>query len=169
MNDLIISKGTIIFDPVNRTKKHFKQSSWKKSAIIMVNDDSYLYYQWFIEKRFPFIQGVKGDTNWLNPPLRGTHVTIINDKISDNDSWNLLKKKYNGQEVHFFFNWEGLRNNGEHWYFKVECPVGQSIRDEGHLGKPYFDFHMTIGLVPEESKIKREHNNHVRNILIKTP
>jgi len=169
--DIIQSSGKLIFDPINRTKKHNKQSSWKRTAMIVINDDTYQYYQWLIEKRFPFIQGVKGDTNWLNPPLRGSHVTIINDKINTENfteqNYNKAKKLYNGKEIFFFFNWEGLRNNGEHIYFKVECPMGMEIRKTAGLSKPYFDFHITIGLVPKESEIKKKHLLNVQNYMIK--
>lgn len=165
-NQIIIGKGILEFDPINRTKKHNKQGSWKKTAMIVVNDDTYKYYQWMIQKRFPFIQGVNAEENWLNPPLRGTHVSIINDRITDETLWKKLKDRYNGKEIYFFFNWEGLRNNGDHIYFKVECPMGQEVRDFGNLGEPYFGFHMTIGLVPDESKVKKSHNLNVQKYMI---
>lgn len=125
MNDLIICKGVLKFDPEDKTKKHRYQSSWKKVAMIEVRDDTYQYYQWLIERRFPLIQGTLGRTNWINPPLRGTHVTIINDRIEDTNVWEELKDKYDNKELYFFYNWDGFRNNGEHLYFKVECPMGQ--------------------------------------------
>jgi hypothetical protein len=65
-------KGKIQFDPVNVTRKHSRQSSWKKTAMIKIDDDTWSYYAWFIEKRF----NLK-----LNKPLRGTHITIINDEF----------------------------------------------------------------------------------------
>ena len=161
----IMSKGIMTFDPVNRTKKQNKQGSWKRTAMIIVNDDTYQYYQWLIERRYPFIQGVLGESKWLNPPLRGTHVTIINDMVGrdfSEEGYNRVKEKYDGQEVYFFFDpVEGIRNNGEHIYFKVECPMGMEIRKEAGLGDPYFGLHITIGLVPSESKVKREHMESV--------
>ena len=167
-NDLIIGKGKLVFDPEHRTNKHFKQGSWKRSAMIVIDDDTYKYYQWLIEREYPFIQGVKGDTKWINPPLRGTHVTILNDRVngSNIENWEKMKEKYDGQEVHFFFNWDGLRNTGKHIYFKVECPLGQMVRDFGNFGEPYFGFHLTVGLVPNESIVKKEHNENVRKSMI---
>ena len=161
-----MSKGILKFDPVNMTKKHNKQGEWKKSALIEVHDDTYLYYQWLIQKRYPLIQGVLGNDNWINSPLRGTHVTIINDRMSDIDLWNKIKEKYHNKEIHFFYDWEGLRNNGKHIYFKVECPMGQEVRDFGNLGDPYFGFHMTIGLIPKDAGIKIEHNLKVQKYMI---
>jgi len=163
----IHSMGKLIFNPKNHTKKHEKQSTWKKSAIIMVDDDTSLYYRSIIEKRYPLIQGVGGDINWMNPPLRGTHVTIINDKFEDLDKWNKLKEMFNNKPIDFSFNWGGLRNNGKHIYFKVDCQNGQSIRDIMGLGNPYFGFHLTIGLVPKESNIKSEHLEQVRKYMLK--
>ena len=168
--DLIQSSGKLIFDPVNRTNKHNKQSSWKRTAMIILNDDTYEYYQWLIQKRYPFIQGVKGETNWLNPPLRGSHVTIINDMVGRDfteENYLKAKNKYDGKELFFFFNWDGLRNNGEHIYFKVECPMGMEVRKCAGLGKPFFDFHITIGLVPDESEVKKQHLMNVRKYMIK--
>lgn len=157
--------GKLIFDPKNMTKKHNKQSSWKKTAMIMLNDDTSHYYRYLIEKRFPLIQGVNGDTNWINVPLRKSHVTIINDKVNDG-IWNKLKSKWNYTSVDFFYNWGGLRNNGEHLYFKVDSPMAQSIRDDGNLGDPYYGFHLTIGHVPEDSLVKSSHLKEVRNYML---
>lgn len=161
-----MGKGILKFDPPNKTKKHDRQSSWKKTAMIHINDDVCEYYRWIISKRYPYIQGVKGENNWINLPLRGSHVTIINDRIEDINIWNKMKEKYDNTEMFFFYNWDGLRNNGEHIYFKVECPMGQEVRNFGNLGEPYFPYHMTIGLVPEESKIKTEHNLKVQDYMI---
>jgi len=166
-----MSKGKMVFDPVNRTRKHNKQS-WKRTAMIIVEDDTFAYYQWLIEKRYPLIQGVLANEKWLNPPLRGTHVTIINDMIGRDfkeEDYQRAKEKYDGKEVYFFYTWDGIRNNGEHIYFKVECPMGMEIRKEVGLGDPYFGFHITIGLVPEESKVKREHMEKVADYMEARP
>ena len=79
-------KGILEFDPVDVSKKHAQQSTWKKVAMVRFNDDTYLYYKWLLEQRF----GLRiPDTNvfeWkgrLNNPVRGTHVTVINDIVDD--------------------------------------------------------------------------------------
>ncbi len=76
-----MSSGKLVFEPEHKTNKHHKQGSWKKTAMIIVNDDSCEYYQWFIENRYPLIMGRDANKEWINPPLRGAHVTIINDRI----------------------------------------------------------------------------------------
>ena len=67
-------KGKIVFDPINVTKKHNDQSTWKKVAIVKFDCDIYAYYSWFLQKRFNL---------FLNKPLRGTHLTFINDIVDD--------------------------------------------------------------------------------------
>lgn len=158
------------FDPVNRTKKHEKQN-WKRTAMIMLNDDTVNFYQWLIEKRYPFIQGVQAINKWINQPLRGPHVTIINDMIGRDlteEGFKKAKEKYDNTEVYFFYNVEdGLRHSGEHIYYKVECPMGDEIRRYAGLGDPYFGFHLTIGMVPEESVVKKEHSDYIRELMLK--
>lgn len=161
MNQEIIGRGKIIFDPKDVTKKHQKQSGWKKTAMIIVNDDTAAYYKWLIERRFFLSQGVLGKTEWINTPLRGTHVTIINDRFKNEEAWEALKKKWHGTEIEFTFNWDDLRFGNKHWIFKVRCPMGQAIRDEIELGYPYFSFHLTIGMITEESMTKFNHMKHI--------
>ena len=48
-------KAKIVFDPIDKTKKHKDQSSWKNVAICKTYDDIDLYYSWFIFKRFNLI------------------------------------------------------------------------------------------------------------------
>lgn len=169
--NLVMSKGKMVFDPINRTKKHNKQN-WKRTAMIVVEDDTFAYYQWFIEKKYPLIQGVSGDTKWLNPPLRGTHVTIINDMVGrdlTDEKYKEAKELYDGEEVYFFFDpVDGIRNNGEHIFFKVECPMGMEIRKKAGLTNPYFGFHITIGLVANPG-VKKEHMLNVANYMDKYP
>ena len=45
-------KGILEFDPVNVTKKHLSQSSWKRTAMVRFDCDLFAYYSWFLEKRF---------------------------------------------------------------------------------------------------------------------
>lgn len=164
--NLIISKGILKFDPPNLTKKHDKQGSWKKTAMVFLNDDTSRYYQWFIERKFSLLQGKDGKSNWLNSPIRGAHVTIINDRIDDMDVWDMLQEKYHNTEVNFFYDIQnGLRNNGNHIYYKVECPMGDVIRKCGNLGDPYFGFHLTIGRV-DNMVYKKSHIERVQKYMI---
>ena len=74
MKNEITYRGTIIFDPKDRTAKHKAQASWKKIAMIEFGGDMCDYYAWFIKKRY----GVT-----LNSPLRGPHISFINDHVND--------------------------------------------------------------------------------------
>lgn len=162
-----MSKGILKFDPINKTKKHDRQSSWKKIAMIMTYDDSSAYYRWFIEQQYKLIQGKDANLNWMNPPLRKTHVTIINDRIYDMDLWQKLIDKYDNTEMYFFFDIEnGLRNNGKHIFYKVQCPMADEVREYGNLGDPYFGYHLTLGRVPEDVVFRKQHIENVQKYMI---
>lgn len=141
-------KGKIEFDPVNVTKKHNKQSSWKRVAMVRFNDDIVRdgdglskitsdYYAWFIERRF----NIK-----LNKPLRGTHITIINDVV-DNDIYEQARAIFHNKEITLFYDPTNIRSNGSHWWIKVESNDSINIRTAMGLSPyPYFGLHLTIGL-----------------------
>ena len=162
----ITYEGTIIFDPKDRTAKHKAQSSWKKLAMIEFGGDMCDYYAWFIKNRY-------GIT--LNSPLRGPHISFINDHIRDlnggffnpNDCgtekerhqmWEDLKKKYHKTKMKVVISTE-VQTNGEHWWLRIEHEHRkdmQAIRDEiglpiPNLGKNKdgslkpLGIHMTIG------------------------
>jgi len=139
--DWLSITGKLIFDPTDKTNKHKLQSSWKKSAIIMFNDDVCEYYAWFIKKRFNFD---------LNKPLRGSHYTLINDKYNNTTLWNKVKELHQGDSVEVFYN-TNLRSNTEHWWLKSFSTQGNKIRQELNLGKPFFNPHITIGLVNDKN------------------
>jgi hypothetical protein len=130
-------KGKILFDPINVTKKHNAQSSWKKVAMVEFKDDIWAYYSWFLEKRF----NLK-----LNKPLRGTHFTIIND-IVDDEIYLQAKELFHGKEITIQYDPTLIRSNKNgHWWLKAYSDDAQNIRNVMGLGSPYFGFHITIGL-----------------------
>ena len=90
------TQGVLDFFPENKTKKHFKQEQVlaKKVCLITTTCDLHSYYRWFIKTRFNL---------FLNPPLRGTHVTIINDIIRDNDLYKSVADKYQGKKINFYY------------------------------------------------------------------
>lgn len=140
-------KGKISFDPINVTKKHSKQSEWKKVAIIELKDDYYSLYSWFLEKEY----GVK-----LNKPLRGSHLTVIND-IVDNKTYLKAKELFEGKEVTFYVDTTNVRANEKgHWWLKVYSDDAQNIRNVMGLGESYFGFHLTIGLATHDELEKSE-------------
>jgi hypothetical protein len=130
-------KGKIIFDPINVTKKHHSQSEWKKTAIVKFDCELYAYYSWFIEKRY----SIK-----LNKPLRGTHVTLLNEIIDDNIYLD-AKKIFHEKEVTITYDPTYIRTNEKgHWWIKVYSSDIENIRTSIGLGpNPFYGLHLTIG------------------------
>lgn len=145
-------KGRIKFDPKDVTTKHHSQANWKRVAMVMFTGDVTEYYSWFIERRYNLV---------LNRPLRGGHITFINDRKSEiNDEWDNVKKKWDGKEVEVTINLDPRTNSGDdgskhHWWLKVpeeDRDELLGIRNELGLGKPNFGFHMTIGYANDKNK-----------------
>lgn len=148
-------KGKIQFDPINVTKKHEKQASWKKTAMVNFDCDTWAYYAWFIEKRF----NLK-----LNKPLRGTHITIINDRVED-EIYEQARALFQGKELTFQLDPTNIRANDKgHWWLKVYSNDADNIRKAMGLDKPFFGLHMTIGLA---THLQLEHSNYIKDICIK--
>ncbi len=142
-------KGKIEFDPINVSKKHQKQSSWKRTAMVKFDCEMFLYYAWFLDRRF----GLK-----LNQPLRGTHVTIISD-IVDDEIYRQAREAFNGKEITIKYDPTVIRSNGTHWWVKAFCDDGRNIRSAmGLTPDPYFGFHLTIGLANERNS---EFSNYI--------
>lgn len=141
INDIITTGGIIVFDPPHKTEKHRTQGVWKKTAYVSIGDDSCKYYCWFMKKRFNLP---------LKLPLRGAHITFINDAVSDfgtEEDWLRLKKKWEGKYVEVDLHLEP-RSDDENWWLAVTeetRKVLHDIRAELGLGKPYWGLHMTIG------------------------
>ena len=93
---LITLTGTIHFDPINKTKKHELQADWKRMALVLFDGNICQYYAWFIEKRYSIV---------LNKPLRGAHISFINDSIRD---IKLGTGIVNDEEVEIL--WESVKN-----------------------------------------------------------
>lgn len=157
MENTIKITGTIIFDPDNFTKKQESQGNWKRVAMIMIPGDTHLLYSWFINKRFDLP---------LIPPLRKSHVTIINDRFSDVkgkthedriELWNKVKEKWNHKEVEITLNVdpvETIRRDKKrsedlnHWWLVIpeEDRVNiHNLRAELGLSRPFFGLHLTLG------------------------
>jgi hypothetical protein len=126
MKNEITYRGTIIFDPKDKTAKHKAQSSWKKIAMVEFDGDMCDYYAWFIKKRYGII---------LNTPIRKAHISFINDSVRDlnggffnpNDCgtekerhamWEELKKKYHNTEIEVTISTE-FGSKGEHIWLKI--------------------------------------------------
>jgi hypothetical protein len=142
MKTTIKIKGKIVFDPPEVTGKHKKQADWKKVAYVLFKGDICKYYQWFIFKRYGLI---------LVSPLRGPHVTFINDSRRDMgkniNKWEQVKRKWNSKTIEITLSLD-VRSDGTIWWMVVpEQERGQlhAIRAELGLDRPYFGLHMTIG------------------------
>ena len=136
-------RGKITFDPEDKTNKHTRQGVWKKAAIVLLYCDTYKYYAWFLEKRFNIT---------LQRPLRFTHFTIINDRITTKEDlvkYEECKKKWDGKEVEFTYNPE-YRTNGKHFWFRIYSEDALQIRKDAGLGKYEHGLHLTVGLVSEK-------------------
>jgi len=133
----IKTTGVIHFDPQDMTKKHERQASWKRVAMVMFNCDLSDYYCWFIKRRYNIR---------LTTPLRGPHVTFINDREGDtNGFWEETKDRWHGMKVNVELDLDA-RTNGDFWWLKVlPNETLDRIRGELGLGAPYFSYHMTIG------------------------
>lgn len=164
----ITVKGKIVFDPDHKTKKHEKQGSWKKVAMIFLYGDLCEYYAWFINNRYNLP---------LAPPLRKAHISFINDRGSDtNGKWEEIKKKWDGKKIDVTLDLDP-RSNGSHWWLIVpeeEREDIHAIRKELGLGRPNFGLHMSIGYARDSyepvekgvsaKKAKRMNEEHSRYI-----
>ena len=169
MEEQLTLMGRIGFEPINYTRKHESQASWKRIAMIFFDGDFSDYYSWYINKRYNLI---------LNKPLRGAHISFINDKVSDimengkysekqaDLLWDNTKKKWNGVEIPVLLDLNP-RTNGKHWWLRVSSetyPRLDGIRSEVNLGLINFPYHLSIGYANERNI------NHSRYIhsLVKT-
>ncbi len=154
--DTITLIGKIIFDPEDKTSKHVNQSSWKRVAMVEIGGDICAYYNHYIHKRYGFS---------LHRPLRGAHVSFVNDRASEmNNKWCEVKKKWNGREVEITINLTpvtSLVSVNKDFNFWFEIPEENrselhGIRSELGLGRPFFGLHLTIGRVVDYTEDKFE-------------
>jgi len=151
--------GKIEFDPVNVTKKHNKQASWKKTAMVKFDCDICEYYSWFLKKRFNL---------YLNKPLRGTHLTIINDKFDPETEYlyDQGRQLFHGKEIRIQYDPTLIRANDKgHWWINADSDDAKNIRSVmGLTPDPYFGFHITIGLA---THLQLEHSKYILNQCLK--
>lgn len=164
MKTTIKQKGKIVFDPPDVTNKHKKQSEWKKVAMVEIEGDISAYYAWFIQRRY----NLK-----LNPPLRGAHITFINDRESDiTGNWEEVKAKWDGKEVEVTLSIEPRTDSDDekstcHWWINIpeENRVElHSIRNELGLGRPHWGLHLSIGHANEKNA---EHSKYIHRLIKK--
>ena len=156
--------GKIHFEPEHITKKHENQGEWKKVALILIPGQVLDYYRWFLAKEF----GVK-----LISPMRGAHVTFINDafrKVTGETEeekqalWDATKLKWEGVEVPVNIDLN-IRTDSKWWWFNVSKEHRlelQAIRDELGIGLPYYGLHMSIGQANENNI---PHSDYIHRLL----
>jgi hypothetical protein len=169
MESKITLLGKIEFEPENLTKKHINQSSWKHIAMVLFDGDVTEYYAWFINKRY----NLK-----LNKPIRGGHISFINDSFNDmtlngqrtidevKTNWEQIKNKWNNEQVEISLSLSP-RTDGNHWWLNIpfEDRSGlHGIRAELGLPKPFFGLHMTIGY-PNERWLS--HSEYIHELIKK--
>lgn len=157
MNKYFEISGKVIFDPVNLTKKHKKQSSWKKNILVLIDDiDLCKYYCWFVKKRYNLE---------LQLPQRGLHFTIVNDKVSDERKYLHAKKNYNGETITIKY-YHTVRTDNIHWWVRAECKQAEEIRKACGLPQnPYWGFHLSIGRADGDLRI--QHSKYIHELITK--
>jgi hypothetical protein len=124
--------------------------------MVFIEGDVCEYYAWFLKKRYNIT---------LNKPIRGAHVSFINDSMrdltQDNDKpeeeilqlWEDVKAKWDGKEIDIVLDLNP-KTDGRIWWLNIpeEERYGlQAIRNELGLGRPYFGMHMSIGYSNEKN------------------
>lgn len=85
----------------------------------------------------------------LMRPAWRTHITVVRREVVDA---NLLYA-YDGQEVSFDYDPEGLITNEKHFWIPVICPALLQIREKvGLKAIPDIPFHLTFGVMPGGAK-----------------
>lgn len=151
---LIETKGKILFSPPDVTKKH-KIQTWKNVAMIITDCEIDKYYSWFLKKRFNVT---------LNQTLRGTHITFISDIIEDVNIFKEAAKIFNGKDITFSYDTNDIRSNGKYWWLKIQSPEADNIREAMGIGKPYFNYHLTLGYANEYNL---EHSKYILDTIKK--
>ena len=136
MNKWLVTYGQVKFDIDELTNKHKNQSSWKSHVITFINDDLDSYYRWFLKRKYNFD---------LIRPIRGPHLTIVNDRTEEISNWDQVKKEYNNKTIKIYYNID-LRSNAKHWWLKAYSCEADIIRNKLGLGDPFYNPHITIGL-----------------------
>ncbi len=137
--------------------------------MVFIDGDVCEYYAWFLQKRYSIT---------LNKPLRGAHISFINDSMRDltqnNDKseeeilqlWEDVKTKWNGKEIDIVLDLNP-KTDGRIWWLNIpneEREGLQAIRNELGLDRPYFGMHMSIGYANEKNI---EHNVYIHELIKK--
>ena len=168
-NNYFKLKGKIVFDPVDVTNKHKKQSPWKRVALVTLDGEICEYYAWLINKRYNLE---------LNRPLRGSHISFINDSLRDiakglevseqqaKIEWLKFKEKWNGKEIDIYLD-PDVRSDDQHWWLNIpeEKRIElHNIRKEIGLDRPFYGLHMSIGYANDKNI---DHSKYITRLATK--
>lgn len=143
---MYVVRSKLNFSPKNISKKQISQSSWKCYAFAELDDDSDAYYRWLIKRK----TGLE-----LMHPIRGPHISVINDKM-DKAIFEKYASEYKDTELEFTIT-DKIRSNIYEWWVRVESDDAMKLRSAFGLGEPYFNLHLTIGIVKESEIPKSDY------------
>lgn len=132
---MITSPAKIVFELPHVSKKHVEQGAWKTVAAALIDGDITQYYSWFIYKRF----GLK-----LIQPLRRGHVTFLSDASDQIKHLDIVKEKWHNQIIEIQIDLSP-RTDKKYFYLRAFSNQLNEIRTSLGLGKPFYDFHVTLG------------------------
>lgn len=146
-------KGTILFEPKHISKKHQAQGVWKRVAMVNIPGDVDAYYRWLINRRYGIV---------LNNPVRGAHITFINDKLDINNphykTYEQELKQFNKKEITVLLNPKVIRTDDIRWWIQAKSEELLDIREQlGFNRKPHYGLHLTIGNVHPKYQIQQEY------------
>lgn len=137
--------------------------------MVFIDGDVTDYYAWFIQRRYKLP---------LNKPLRGGHISFINDSMKDltlngtrtpeeiETAWEAAKKKWDGKKIQITLDLNP-KTDGRTWWLNIphdEREGLQAIRSELGLGRPYFGMHMSVGYANEKNI---DHSEYIHELIKK--
>lgn len=137
--------------------------------MIFIQGDICEYYSWLLQRQHGVV---------LNKPLRGAHISFINDSMHDLTNkgaisekeallrWEECKKKWDGKEIEVVLELTP-KTDDRSWWFNVpqdKRDLLHEIRAEVGLGRPHFGLHMSLGYANE---INIEHSKYIHEGIVK--
>ena len=142
--------------------------------MVLIDGEICEYYAWFLQKRYNL---------FLNKPLRGAHISFINDSMRDlslngqksneeiQNLWESVKIKWDKQNIPITLD-ISPKTDDRTWWLNIpneERELLQGIRTELDLGRPFFGMHMSIGYANEKVLPHSEYiHNLIKNGIITT-
>lgn len=135
----------------------------------MFDGDISEYYGWFLEKRYSIS---------LNQPLRGPHISFINDSINDimkglnvsekvaNEAWDNMVKLFNNKKIDIILD-VSPHSDGKHWWLNIPNHHRgdlHNIRNLVGLGRPHYGLHMSLGFANEKNI---DHSKYILDLIEK--